>query len=116
MSHCTRRNHSFLELIRTCKPKKRKQLINGATADNIKALSEIAHNTLKGNLKLPEPILKKLKRHKSSIRSLAKKNQSVTAHKSMLIQKGGFLPFLVTPFLAAAGSLAGKVLANAIGI
>jgi len=51
----------FLCNVKTASPLARKALIKHATTDNIKALTEIASNFLKGNLKVSGPLLKKLK-------------------------------------------------------
>jgi hypothetical protein len=61
----------------------------------VKALSEIAHNLLRGNIALSKVQKKKLQRHKTLLRSLACKQYSCT-HKRKIIQRGGaaFLPLL----------------------
>jgi len=88
------RNKTFLQEVSKCKPTVRRKLIKNASKDNIDALSEVAMNTLLGNVPLSDLHKKKLKRHKFSIRKLAKKI-SLKAKKKFLVQKGGFLPLLL---------------------
>lgn len=116
MSHCTQRNQTFLQQVLKSNPIKRKKLIKTSSIDNINALSEIALNTLKGNLKLTPLEIKKLKRHRKHIRKIAKRSISAKQKRNILIQKGGFLPLLLTPFLAAVGSIAGSAIAHSLGV
>jgi hypothetical protein len=94
----------------------RKKLIEDATPDQIRALSEIAHNVVNGNFTLSKNKLNQLKVHKHSIRTLSKKTTSHLKKKHLLLQKGGFLPFLITPVLSALGAVAGKFIATQIGL
>jgi hypothetical protein len=116
MSRCTERNQNFLESIHNCKSLKRKKIISSCSSDNIKALSELALNTLKGNLKVKPFQLKQLRKHRTAIRKLSKRNVSEKTKRKLLIQNGGFLPFLIAPFLSAIGAVAGKALAKSLGI
>jgi hypothetical protein len=52
MSRCTERNLNFLKHLAKSKKNDRVKLLRCCTNDNIKAVSEIALNTLKGNLNL----------------------------------------------------------------
>jgi hypothetical protein len=115
MSKCTARNLEFLKSISKCNELSRKQSLTSCSNDSIKAISEIALNTLKGNLKLTPLQIRQLKKHKKNVRQLAKKKLSVKEKRKLLIQQGGFLPFLIVPFLSALGSFAGKAIANSAG-
>lgn len=113
MSRCTLRNLDFLKSL--CKRNRRKHL-RKASSDNIRSLTEIAHNAIKGNITYSTKAKAKLKRFKKHIRKLAERKHSVAKKKSSLIQNGGFLPFLIPPVLSIAGTLAGRYLAKEIGI
>lgn len=80
-------------------------IVRGADKDFFKCLSEIAHNVLKGNIKLSPNQFHRLKRHRHSLRQLAQKGTS-QGTKKRIIQKGGFLSVLL-PALAA-GLFLGK--------
>jgi len=116
MSKCTERNLNFIKNIYKCKGDKRKKLISTATKDNIDSISEIALNTLKGNVPIQLNSLKKLKRHANSVRKISRKGVSVKERKRVLQQEGGFLPLILAPFLSAAGTLVGRALAKNFGI
>jgi hypothetical protein len=94
----------------------RKKLIRKASRDNIDALSEVALNTLLGNVPLKDEQKKKLKRHRTKIRQLAHRRTSTKKKKILLVQQGGFLPLLLAPLLSALGGLAGKAIGSAVGI
>ena len=87
-----------------------------ATPDQIRALSEIASNIVKGNFKVDSKTFKKLQKHKEHIRKLSKKTCSHIKKKAILTQKGGFLPLLVTPILSALGGIAGRVIGSQLGL
>lgn len=113
MSKCTLRNAEFLKEL--CKKNRRSQ-IKKPTSDNIQSLTEIARNALKGNINYNISTKKKLNKFKKQIRNLAAKRISVKKKKNILLQRGGFLPLLITPVLSAAGALAGKYLAHELGL
>jgi hypothetical protein len=64
MSKCTARNLEFLKSISKCNKLSRKESLTSCSNDNIKAISEIALNTLKGNLKLTPLQIRQLKKQK----------------------------------------------------
>ena len=116
MSKCITRNSDFLKKIVKARGQKRESIIDSASKDEIRALSEIAFNISKGNFKIPEPLLKKLVKHRHSIRKLSKKTLSHTVKRTLLKQKGGFLPLLVSPVLSALGIIVGRAISSQIGL
>jgi hypothetical protein len=60
------------------------------------ALRECALNIIRGNVKLSPQQLQRLKKHKNSLRELAKKRTSVK-RRIQIEQRGGFFWDLVTP-------------------
>jgi len=109
-------NKFFLQALQKSKAMKRKGIIQNASKDNINALSEVALNTLLGNVPLSDQHKKKLKRHRFSIRNLAKAKVSLKNKKDFLIQKGGFLPLLISPVLSLLGGLAADAISHAVGL
>jgi len=109
------RNKDFLRNVSRSKSFRRKVLIKKATKDNIDALSEVALNTLLGNVPLTGQHKQKLRRYRFKIRNLAKKF-SLKKKKDFLIQKGGFLPLLVTPILSILGGLAANAITHLAGL
>jgi len=114
MPNLIEKNIDFLKSVEKLSPYKRKKLLKSASEDNILALKEIAHNLLTGNLNVPE--IKKLKRHRQSIRKFVKKKSSLKSKRKLLIQKGGFLPLMITPLLSAIGTVTGKVISKALDL
>lgn len=96
----------YLNLLAQSKtPKRRKLLANWATKRDIDAISEIALNTLNGNIKLSNPLYKKLYKDRSNLRSLASKSCSVCKKKNIIAQQGGFLSFLIPAAFSVISSL-----------
>lgn len=108
-SKCTLRNKQFLELISKLSKNKKfnsklKQIVLSATPDEINSVTEVAANTLKGNICYNNRSRSKLKQFQQEIRSIAKPKLSVKQRKNIIIQRGGFLSTLLAPILAAVAS------------
>ena len=85
------KNRKFLDALQLVEQKHRKELIKGATSEQINTISEVALNILQGNIPLKEHHKKKLNKHKKSLRGLASKGVSVKKRKKILNQHGGML-------------------------
>lgn len=94
-------NQHILYTLKEANPKLRKVMLQNVKNDTIKALSEICHNTIKGNVEIGCKQKKCLKRYKTSLRSLARRSLPLTVKRKILIQKGGFLPTLLTVILSS---------------
>ena len=107
----------FLGLLAQSKNAKRRRLLaEWADKNDLLAVSECIGNVLMGNVKLTPQQIKRLRRHKRSLRILAKKTGSLTEKWRMIAQHGGFLPFLIPTILKAiAGPLLGSLLGAATG-
>ena len=116
MSKCIKRNREFLEKLLTAPPDVRKRLINKASADEVRAISEIALNVVKGSFQINANIRDQLAEHKHHIRKLSKRTVSHKLKKHLLSQKGGFLPLLLSPVLSALGIIVGKTISSHIGL
>ena len=102
---------SHLELLKAllkAKPGVRKSLLKSCTCDLVRCLVECAHNTLAGNVPLSAPQKRKLKSHKTLLRSLAGRGGKVAKKRKILIGKGSgaFQTALLAPLL---GSVLGKL-------
>jgi len=116
MSDCTKRNEEFLRQLKTKKIEKRQELINSASLDNLTALSEIAHNTLKGNIPLKEHQKRKLKKEREFVRQLANTKISKKKKRVLLVLNSKIIPFLITPFLSAIGTISGKLICSSLNL
>jgi hypothetical protein len=101
--------HHYHELraLCKCKGKKRKLLLQKASGSLIRTVSQVAKNTINGNIPLSLHQKQRLRRHKRTLRALSLKRSSLKNKRKLLIQKGGaLLPLILGPILSAvAGSL-----------
>src|SRR5580698_7908318 len=97
MSKCIHRNQKFLKTLLKAKGARREAILEKATKDEIRCLTEIAYNVVKGHFILQPQTLRSLEKHKDEVRKLSKRPSS---HKKMffLKQKGGFLPLIYHRF------------------
>ena len=92
----------LLQTLAKARPAMARAIIQKSDRELIRLLSEIAHNTLKGNVRLTNGQSSKLKRYRKQLHLLANKRASLT-NKRKILQKGGILPVLVgaiAPLLA----------------
>ena len=98
MSARLQKHSSTLCFLCKSKPSVIRSIIKDADKDFIDCVSECCCNVLKGNVALTSKQKSKLLKHKTALRSVAKKNTSLK-RKKVLIQKGGFLSALIGPYL-----------------
>lgn len=87
-------NLKTLKILSCCGKKTKDKLIKKADKKLITAISECVLNTLNGNIKVSNKDKKKLAKYKYTLRKLLS-NKAVKHKKEILIQKGGFLQFLL---------------------
>lgn len=100
-----KRNINILKKIRKVSAKKRRSIINTASSDVIKTLSECCRNVLNGNCKIRPKLRKKLLRYKEVIREIGCYKAPLKRKRKLLDQKGGFLSALlgaILPLLSAS--------------
>ena len=95
--------HFINKLAKAKTLKQRRKVLQGVTRDQLKAIREIAVNTCKGNLDIPKKTFTKVKRYKNAIRHIANKG----AKRNYIVQKGGFLPFLIPIVAKLANGILG---------
>ena len=101
MSGRMKKQALFLQvLIKTKNAKLRKAILEHADPELIKALCECAHNILQGNVQMTPLEKTRLRKYKSKLRLIARKNVSVKQKRLKLQQTGGFLPALLAPLAA----------------
>lgn len=96
-----RNNKKILEYFAACSSKDQKNILKFVNSDAIKTILEIIINILKGNLKIDENLKNKLKKYKSILYKLNCPKKSLKQKRKVLIQKGGFLNFLIPAVLGA---------------
>lgn len=96
----------FLTLLaKSKKPKQRKLLMDWAEKADLRALSECTLNVLNGNVPLTPKQRKNLEKFKRSLRILCDIKTSDRIKKREVVQRGGFLQFLIPLALSAATSI-----------
>jgi hypothetical protein len=104
MSERLRDIHKELIKLKKLGPSGRKKFFKSCNKDCVVKICECIKNLLNSNLKIKSPHLKKLSRHKHTLRSLALKKTSFVQRKRLL-QKGGFLAALLPALIPAVASL-----------
>lgn len=112
--HRLRRNYKLLKLLKKAKQSQRKKLLETADKDLILCLCDCANNILKGNIRLKPKEKEKLRRHKTALRELTKGKSAsgLKKKRKLLVQKGGFLPLLLSPILSVAGGLLSSLISG----
>jgi hypothetical protein len=104
------KHKDFLSLLSKSKSKKRRdQLIDLATKNEICAIIECVYNFLKGRVKHSHDQKQKLARYKNALRKVAQHKGSVKNSKQIIKQEGGFLPALIPLALGAIGKILPKL-------
>lgn len=99
----------MLYVLRKADKKLRKAIIENSDNDVIKTIIEIVYNTLKGNTIIKPSIKSNLKKYKNELRRISCPKRSLSSKRKVLIQKGGFLPILLSSLLSG---IIGKLLEN----
>ena len=106
MSERLREIHTELTKLNKLGPSGRKKYFKTCSKDCIVKICECVKNLLNNNLKIQPSHLKKLSRHKHTLRSLALKKTSL-AKRKQLLQRGGFIGALLPAIIPAIASLLG---------
>ena len=115
MTKRLKKNIELLKLLKNCKTKQQKRiLLELANKDLVYCVSDCCNNLLKGNIKLSNKKREQLKKFGPVIRELAARKTGIKKKKQLLIQKGGFLPALLTPIIGIASSLFGELVGNLV--
>ena len=113
MSESLKKTLPFIKIVSKLSQKNRSKILKELKGDHnvYNALNEIAHNTLKGNIKLKKPQLQKLKRHKKVLEKLCDhRNRNCTKKRQKLIeQSGAAWPLLISAIPALASLISSLV-------
>lgn len=110
VAHRLKRNFKNLKFLKKAKRSARCSFLKSANKDLILCICDCANNVLKGNVRLKPENKKALKRYRKALHDLASRHKGIEAKRKLLVQKGGFLPFLLGPVLSIASGLLGNFL------
>lgn len=101
------------KLLLSLSAEERKALLKVLNQKRVRLICECAHNLLRGNVKsFGKSKLQKLRKHKASLRRLARRGESWIRKRRFLVQKGGggfLLPLLLSTILQTAiGATVGR--------
>lgn len=96
MSASLKKHWIYLQLLlESNSPKQRKALLNTITLDQVKALSEIAHNLIRGIIPISTQALNQLRKHRTLIRLLGDRKKSYINKKQAIKKRpSGILSLL----------------------
>lgn len=104
MSSDLKRRWGTVQILPNLTDTERKALLSKSDPALVKAISEICHNLLEGNITLDETDRKKLAKWKKLLRKLSNKRLSIRKKRGYLVQSGNFLSILL-PVVASIVSL-----------
>jgi len=95
-----RRNACLLEAL--CHLNKNQRTVFLRTADEkfIRCIRECVFNTLRGNVPLERREKNRLSKYKTALRRIAAKRCNWKDKRKLLVQRGGFLPYIIGPILS----------------
>ena len=96
-----------LKRVRRLTPAKQKKIIGTCHNDILKCIGICVKHIINGKARLTSAQLKKLRRRKQLVRSLARKNTSLKS-KRKILQTGGFLGLILPSVVSLMTTLLGK--------
>lgn len=101
MSSLVLKQLPLLELLTKVNGKSRKKILKCCDLELIEAIAECIFNVLKENVELDKKCVKKLRKHKTTLRRLVNPKQKLNKKRNAIVQSGGsFLPLILTPVVS----------------
>ena len=97
----------LLKALASCKDKYRKAILKNGDRILIQDICECAYNLLKGNLEIDPKSLDELYKYRRILRKLCEKS-TLKQKRKILVQKGGFLRYILPFAIATISSLIKK--------
>ena len=99
------KHKNFLQLLGNSKKKLRSALILNCNRDQLFSICECVLNICNGNIKLDKSDYKNLKKYNKVFKKVIDKNIDFKAKKKYLVQKGGFLQFLIPAVITGIANI-----------
>lgn len=101
MSSLVLKQLPLLELLTKVNGKSRKKILKCCSLELIEAIAECIFNVLQKNIRLEKSRIKKLRKHKTTLRRLVKPEHMLSKKRNEIIQSGGsFLPLILAPVVS----------------
>lgn len=78
----------------------RTSFLRSADEKFIRSICECVFNTLRGNVPLKQCEKNRLSKYKTTLRRVAEKRGNWKNKRKLLVQRGGFLPYIIGPILS----------------
>lgn len=95
-----RRNACLLETLCHLNKNQRIAFLRNADDKFIRSICECVFNTLRGNVPLERSEIKRLEKYKTTLRRISGKRGNWREKRKLLVQRGGFLPYIIGPILS----------------
>lgn len=94
------RNACLLEALCHLNKNQRIAFLRNADDKFIRSICECVFNTLRGNVPLERREIKRLEKYKTTLRRISGKRENWRVKRKLLVQRGGFLPYIIGPILS----------------
>lgn len=96
-----KRNACLLEVLRHLNKNQRASFLRTADEKFIRCICECVFNVLIGNVALERREKNRLSKYKTTLRRIATKRGNWKNKRKLLVQRGGFLSYIIAPLLEA---------------
>lgn len=96
-----KKNICLLEALLYLNKNQRATFLRTADDKLIRCIGECVFNTLKGNVPLERGEKNRLSKYKATLRRIASKRSNLKNKRKLLVQRGGFLSYIIGPILTA---------------
>ena len=104
--------HSQIDLLKVLAINKyRKAILLNADKKLVEAICQTIHNVLVGNINITASDRERLKKFRKTLHQLLEKS-SLKTKKKILVQRGGFLQFLIPAVVSGIASIISSVISN----
>lgn len=98
-------NYHALHVLKNARPKLRKAIVSNCNKDLLNSICECVLNVLNGNIRISDCTKRKLRKFRTSLRSLIDKRRPLVSKRRVIQQRGGFLLPLLSAVLPALAGL-----------
>lgn len=101
----------MLKVLAHCKIKIRKAILKNADKELVDAICQCVFNMLQGNVQLTKAQKNSLSQYRHVMRKLVQKG-GLKSKKQLLVQKGGFLQFLIPAAISGIATIIGSLISK----